>query len=47
MIMGMLVLGVCFCDVKTGKPSGLDIFEPVKIANAVKLNLKHVVIICR
>ena len=34
-----------FCDVKTGKPSGLDIFEPVKIANAVKkLNLKHVVI---
>ena len=39
------VLERVFCDVKTGKPSGLDIFEPVKIANAVKkLNLKHVVI---
>ena len=34
-----------FCDVKTGKPDKLDIFEPVKIANAVKkLNLNHVVI---
>ena len=30
---------------KTGKPNGLDIFEPIKIANAVKkLNLKHVVV---
>jgi lipoic acid synthetase len=46
MIMGDTCTRACaFCDVKTGKPSGLDIFEPVKIANAVKkLNLKHVVI---
>jgi lipoic acid synthetase len=34
-----------FCDVKTGKPTSLDIYEPLKISNAVKtLNLKHVVI---
>ena len=34
-----------FCDVKTGKPTELDIFEPAKIARAVQnLNLKHVVI---
>tara|TARA_B110000116_G_C16556193_1_gene455394 strand:- start:39 stop:767 length:729 start_codon:yes stop_codon:yes gene_type:complete len=34
-----------FCDVKTGKPIELDIFEPYKISNAVnKLKLKHVVI---
>tara|TARA_B100000780_G_scaffold185186_1_gene130037 strand:+ start:14 stop:742 length:729 start_codon:yes stop_codon:yes gene_type:complete len=34
-----------FCNVKTGKPTDLDIFEPAKISNAVKnLNLKHVVI---
>ncbi|MDC0903772.1 lipoyl synthase [Pelagibacteraceae bacterium] len=46
MIMGDTCTRACaFCDVKTGKPTGLDIFEPVKISNAVKtLNLKHVVI---
>ncbi len=46
MIMGDTCTRACaFCDVKTGKPNGLDIFEPAKIANAVKnLNLKHVVI---
>ena len=46
MIMGDTCTRACaFCDVKTGKPSGLDIFEPTKIAKAVKnLNLKHVVI---
>ena len=34
-----------FCDVKTGKPDSLDVFEPYKISNAVKrLKLKHVVI---
>ena len=33
-----------FCDVKTGKPEKLDVFEPLKISNAKKLNLKHVVI---
>ncbi len=46
MIMGDTCTRACaFCDVKTGKPSDLDIFEPTKISNAVKsLNLKHVVI---
>tara|TARA_B100000886_G_scaffold322998_1_gene266440 strand:+ start:154 stop:1077 length:924 start_codon:yes stop_codon:yes gene_type:complete len=46
MIMGDTCTRACaFCDVKTGKPENLDIFEPIKIANAVKkLNLRHVVI---
>ena len=46
MIMGDTCTRACaFCDVKTGKPSTLDLFEPIKISNAVnKLNLKHVVI---
>ncbi len=46
MIMGDTCTRACaFCDVKTGKPTGLDIFEPIKISNAVKkLDLKHVVI---
>jgi len=46
MIMGDTCTRACaFCDVKTGKPTDLDIFEPTKISNAVKdLNLKHVVI---
>ena len=46
MIMGDTCTRACaFCDVKTGKPTDLDIFEPIKISKAVKdLNLKHVVI---
>ena len=46
MIMGDTCTRACaFCDVKTGKPESLDIYEPAKISNAVKtLNLKHVVI---
>ena len=46
MIMGDTCTRACaFCDVKTGKPDELDIFEPAKIAKAVKsLKLKHVVI---
>ena len=46
MIMGDTCTRACaFCDVKTGKPTSLDIFEPLKISNAVnKLDLKHVVI---
>ena len=46
MIMGDTCTRACaFCDVKTGKPTDLDVFEHVKISNAVKdLNLKHVVI---
>ncbi len=46
MIMGDTCTRACaFCDVKTGKPIHLDIYEPIKISNAVKkLNLNHVVI---
>ena len=46
MIMGDTCTRACaFCDVKTGIPKKLDMFEPIKIAEAVKkLNLKHVVI---
>jgi lipoic acid synthetase len=46
MIMGDTCTRACaFCDVKTGKPTDLDIFEPAKISKAVKsLSLKHVVI---
>ena len=46
MIMGDTCTRACaFCDVKTGKPTSLDIYEPIKISNAVKtLKLKHVVI---
>ena len=46
MIMGDTCTRACaFCDVKTGKPTALDVYEPAKISNAVKtLNLKHVVI---
>jgi lipoyl synthase len=46
MIMGDTCTRACaFCNVKTGKPTNLDIFEPAKISVAVKnLNLKHVVI---
>ena len=46
MIMGDTCTRACaFCDVKTGKPTNLDIFEPAKISVAVKnLDLRHVVI---
>ena len=46
MIMGDTCTRACaFCDVKTGIPKKPDLFEPIKIAEAVKkLNLKHVVI---
>ena len=46
MIMGDTCTRACaFCDVKQVNLAVIDIFEPVKIANAVKkLNLKHVVI---
>jgi hypothetical protein len=37
MIMGDTCTRACaFCDVKTGKPTSLDIFEPAKISSAVK-----------
>ena len=46
MILGDTCTRACaFCNVKTGKPSGIDTFEPIKIAKAVKeLNLTHVVV---
>ncbi len=46
MIMGDTCTRACsFCNVKTGKPSNLDPFEPAQIAQATKeLKLKHVVI---
>ncbi len=46
MILGDTCTRACsFCNVKTGKPSAVDIFEPIKIAKAVKeLELEHVVI---
>ena len=46
LIMGDVCTRACaFCDIKTGKPKPLDLFEPIKIAKATKeLNLKHVVI---
>ena len=46
MIMGdTCTRGCAFCDVKTGKPSALDLTEPFKVSEAVKeLELNHVVI---
>ena len=46
MIMGDTCTRACsFCNVKTGKPESLDVFEPVRVADAVqKLGLRHVVI---
>ena len=46
MILGDTCTRACaFCNVKTGKPSFVDVFEPLKIANTVKeLDLDHVVI---
>ena len=46
MIMGDVCTRACsFCNVKTGKPTFLDLDEPFKIAQATKnLGLKHVVI---
>ena len=46
MIMGDTCTRACaFCNVKTGLPDKLDVFEPYKISEAVKkMNLSHVVI---
>lgn len=46
MIMGEICTRGCtFCNVATGKPDALDVFEPGRVADAVKkLGLKHVVI---
>jgi lipoyl synthase len=46
MILGDVCTRSCgFCDVKTGRPPGLDREEPTRVAEAVKtLGLKHAVI---
>ena len=46
MIMGDICTRACaFCNVKTGLPDKLDVFEPYKISQAVKkMDLSHVVI---
>ena len=46
MIMGEICTRGCtFCNVATGRPSALDLFEPGRVAEAVaKLGLNHVVI---
>ncbi|NNU80646.1 lipoyl synthase [Halovulum dunhuangense] len=46
MIMGEICTRGCtFCNVATGRPDALDVFEPGRVAVAVeKLGLKHVVI---
>ena len=46
MIMGEICTRGCtFCNIATGRPDKLDIFEPVRVANTVqKLGLSHVVI---
>jgi lipoic acid synthetase len=46
MIMGEICTRGCtFCNVATGRPDALDVFEPGRVADAVKkLGLRHVVI---
>ena len=46
MILGdICTRGCSFCNIATGKPNNLDLFEPGRVALAVKkLDLKHVVI---
>ena len=46
MILGNVCTRSCdFCAVSTGKPEEVDVFEPARVANSVKLmNVKHAVI---
>lgn len=46
MILGNICTRDCrFCSIATGKPTGLDLEEPLRVAEAVeKMALKHVVI---
>ncbi|MGH1575931.1 lipoyl synthase [Planktotalea sp.] len=46
MIMGEICTrGCAFCNVATGKPDALDVFEPARVAATVaKMGLRHVVI---
>jgi lipoic acid synthetase len=46
MILGDVCTRKCgFCNIKSGSPNEVDIFEPIRLAKAIfKLNLRHVVI---
>ena len=46
MILGKVCTRSCgFCGVQTGKPEAVDIFEPARVANSVKImGVKHAVI---
>ena len=46
MILGNICTRSCgFCNVKTGRPLEVDVFEPLKIANSIKImKVKHAVI---
>ena len=46
MILGNICTRSCdFCAVSTGRPEEVDIFEPARVANSVKLmNVKHAVL---
>ena len=46
MILGDICTRACaFCNIKTGNPFPVDIFEPIRVAEAVfEMNLEHVVI---
>ena len=46
MILGNICTRSCgFCAVATGKPEGVDVFEPLRVAKSVKLmKVKHAVI---
>jgi lipoic acid synthetase len=46
MILGNICTRSCgFCNVSTGKPEEVDVFEPAKVANSVKLmGVKHAVL---
>ncbi len=46
MILGNVCTRACrFCSISTGRPTGIDLEEPGRVANAVeKMHLRHVVI---
>lgn len=46
MILGNVCTRSCtFCNIKTGRPDGLDLGEPARVADSInKMNLRHVVI---
>ena len=46
MILGEVCTRACaFCNITTGVPKAIDLFEPVRVAEAVKdMELEHVVI---